>query len=222
MTICSPVRRVESHVARDLTFPAVAVGEQALLVVVELLARLGGELEVRAFHDGVHGTGLLAQAAIDAFHHVGVVAGGPPRAVVAARSRLDGDGLGRADRLAQLARYTALLAVGIAAQRVLAAEARRERAFFEGIVKGRLRLEEITHRQRDGADEFPQKQRSGRLAHFHDSHPKVTAPALIRSVAGRRPRSPPRRAIAAGTPSSPAASAGRSDSGARTPSPRRT
>src|SRR5215467_5593761 len=132
MIICSPVRRVEGHVARDLTFPAVAVCKQALLVVVELLARLGGEFEVRALHDGVHRTGFLAKTAIDALHHVDVVAGGPPRAVVAARSRLDCDGLGRADRLTQLARYTTLLAVGIAAQHVLAPEARRERALFEG------------------------------------------------------------------------------------------
>src|SRR3546814_7236176 len=55
--------------------------------------------------------GLLAIAAIDAFRHVDVVARGAA-AAVGARLGLDGDGLGRADRLAQLAGDAALLAVG--------------------------------------------------------------------------------------------------------------
>src|SRR5712692_8420970 len=131
----STVGSIEREVLRDLAFPAVAVGAQALLVVVELLARLGGELEIRAFDDGIDRAGPLAQAAIDAFHHVDVVAGGPPRAVVAARAGLDGDGLARADRLAQLAGDAALLAVRIAAQRMLAAEARRDRALLERIIQ---------------------------------------------------------------------------------------
>src|SRR5206468_595693 len=104
-----------------------AVREQALLVVIELFPRLGRKFEIRALHHGVDRAGLLAQPAVDAFHHVNVVAGGAAGAVVAARSRLDGDRLGRTDRLAQLAGDAALLAVGIAAQHVLAAEARRER-----------------------------------------------------------------------------------------------
>ena len=44
-------------------------------------------------HDGVHGTGLLAEAAVDALGHVDVVARGSA-AAVSARLRLDGDGLG--------------------------------------------------------------------------------------------------------------------------------
>src|SRR5215470_8708556 len=123
----SPVRRVERQVLGDRALPAVAVREQALLVVVELLARLGRKLEIRPLDDGIDRTGLLAQPAIDAFHHVDVVAGGATRAVVATRARLDGDRLGGADRLAQLAGNAALLAVGIAPQCVLAAEPRRDR-----------------------------------------------------------------------------------------------
>src|SRR5262245_19706101 len=119
----SPILRIELDLLGDFALPAVAVGEQALLVVVKLLARLGGELEVGAFDDGVDRAGFLAQPAIDAFDHVDVVARGPPRAVVAARAGLDGDGLGGTDRLAQLAGDAALLAVGIAPQRMLAAEA---------------------------------------------------------------------------------------------------
>ena len=152
---------------RDLALPAVAVREQALLVVVEFLARLGGEFEIRPLDDGVDRAGLLAQPAIDAFDHVDVVARGAAGAVVAARAGLDGDRLRRADRLAQLAGDAALLAVRIAAQRMLAAEARRQRAFLERIVERRLRLEEIAHRQHEGLREFLQKQRAGGLIEFH-------------------------------------------------------
>ena len=69
------------------------------------------------------GQASCAQPAIDAFDHVDVVAGGAAAAVLA-RLGLDGDRLRRADRLAQFARDAALLAIGIAAQRMLAAEAR--------------------------------------------------------------------------------------------------
>src|SRR6476659_5035792 len=120
----SPIRRVERQILGDLALPAVAVGEQPVLVVVKLLARLGGELEIRPLHDGIDRAGLLAEAAIDALHHVDVVAGGAARAVVAAGSCLDGDGLRRADGFAQLAGDAALLAVGVAAKSMFAAESR--------------------------------------------------------------------------------------------------
>src|SRR5947199_347027 len=81
---------------------------EAVLVVVELLAGLGRELEIRPFDDGVDRAGLLAQAAVDALHHVDVVARGAAGAVIAARAGLDGDRLGRTDRLAQLAGDAAL------------------------------------------------------------------------------------------------------------------
>src|SRR3546814_1946416 len=71
-------------------------------------------------------SGFLAEAAVDAFGHVDVVARGTARAVIA-RFGLDGDRLRRADCLAQLAGDAALFAVGVAAQRMLAAEARAER-----------------------------------------------------------------------------------------------
>src|ERR1700733_14954130 len=99
--------------------------QKSLLVVVKLLARFGGVFEVRTLDDGVDRAGLLAQPAIDAFDHINVVAGGTAGAVVPARAGLDGDGLRRTDRLAELAGNAALLAVGIAAQYMLAAEARR-------------------------------------------------------------------------------------------------
>src|SRR5246500_525508 len=160
-SLTSPVRRVEFDGFRKLALPAVAVGEQFRLVIIEFLAGLGREFEIRSLDDGVDRAGFLAQAAIDAFHHVDVVAHGAAGAVVAARTGLDGDRLRRADRLAQLAGYAALFAVRIAAQRVLAAEARRDRALLEGIVQRRLRLEEITHGEEERRYEFRQEQRAG-------------------------------------------------------------
>src|SRR5712691_12332415 len=156
-----PVRRVERDILGDLALPAVAVCEQALLVEIELLARLGRELEVRSFDDGIDRAGLLAKPAIDAFDHVDIVARGAARAVVASRPGLDGDGLGGANRLAQLAGDAALLAVGIAAQRVLAAKARRDRSLLDGGVERRLAVEEVAQGKRERRYELPEKQRAG-------------------------------------------------------------
>src|SRR6476646_5986433 len=99
MIIASPVRRVEFDVLGDLALPAVAVRKQAFLIVIKLLSRLGGEFKIRTLHDRVDRAGLLTQPAINAFDHVDVVARGAARAVVAAGTGLDGDGLRRADRL---------------------------------------------------------------------------------------------------------------------------
>src|SRR5262249_799851 len=96
----SPVRRIERQVLRDLALPAIAVRKQALFVVIELLARLGREFEIWAFDDGVDRTGLLAEPAINAFHHIDVITRRSARAVIAPRAGLDGDRLRRTDRLA--------------------------------------------------------------------------------------------------------------------------
>src|ERR1700683_5037650 len=117
------VRRVEGQIRGDLSLPAVAIRQQLVLVVEQLFAGLGGEFEIGPFDDGVDRAGFLAEAAIDAFGHVDVVPGRTP-AAVGARLGLDGDRERRADRLAQLAGDAAFLAVGIAPERVLAAEAR--------------------------------------------------------------------------------------------------
>src|SRR5581483_2958321 len=106
-----PIRRVEFEALRDRPLPAVAVRQQALLVEVQFLARLGREFEVRPLDDGVDRAGLLAQPAIDALHHVDVVARRATRAVVAAGARFDRDRLRRADRFAQFAGDAALFAV---------------------------------------------------------------------------------------------------------------
>ena len=63
--------------------PLVSVGQQLLLVVEQLDARLGGVLKVRALDNGVDRTRLLAEAAVDALGHVDVVARCAARAVLA-------------------------------------------------------------------------------------------------------------------------------------------
>lgn len=103
------------------------------LVVKQLLAGLGRVLCVGALHDSIDGARLLAEAAVDALCHVDVVAGGAAGAVGALLS-LNGDGLRRANGLAQLAGDAALLARRVAPQGVLAPESRRDGALLEGVV----------------------------------------------------------------------------------------
>src|SRR5439155_22595498 len=117
----------------DLGLPAITVRQQLLLVKEQFLVRLGRELEIRPLDDRIDRTGLLAIAAIDALRHVDVVARRAAAAVLA-RLGLDRDRQRRADRLAQLAGNAALLAVGVAAQHVLAAKARAQRTLLVGVI----------------------------------------------------------------------------------------
>src|SRR5208337_5466140 len=54
----SPIWRVDRNVARQLPLPALAVPEQPILVVEQLLACLGRKFEVRPLDDGVYRTCL--------------------------------------------------------------------------------------------------------------------------------------------------------------------
>src|SRR5690606_21939703 len=111
------------------------------------------EFEVRPLDDRLDRTGLLAEAAIDALHHVDVVAYRAPRSVIAPRPRLDGDRLRRADSLAQLAGNAALLAIGIAAQGMFAPKARRKRPLLVRVVDRVFRPEHLPHRQDESLHE---------------------------------------------------------------------
>ena len=146
------------EVGGDRGLPAVAIVEELLLIVQQLLVRLGRVLKVGALDDGVDGARLLAEAAVDALGHVDVV---PRRAAAAvlALLRLDGDRLRGADGLAELARDAPLLARGVPAERVLAAEARRQRALLERVVDRHLGLPEVLHRQRHPAKHLREEQR---------------------------------------------------------------
>ena len=115
----------------------------------------GGNLYLQCtLDDRVDRASFLAEATINALDHVDVVAGGPARAVIAPRSRFDGDGLRGADRLTELTGDAPFLAVGVSAQRVLAAKARRDRPLLKRVIQRRLWLEEIAHRQPEGLHEL--------------------------------------------------------------------
>src|SRR3546814_2838539 len=102
------------------------------------------KFEVRPLDDGIDRARFLTEAAIDALGHVDVVARRAAAAVLA-RLGLDCDGERRAHRLAQFARDTALLAIRITAQRMLAAETGRDRVLLVRVVDRRLgRSEEHT------------------------------------------------------------------------------
>lgn len=103
------------------------------LIIKQLLPRLSTILSIGTLHNRIHGTALLAKAAVDALCHINVVARGAT-GPVGALLGLDRDGLGRADGLAQLAGDAALLARGVAAEGVLAAEAGGDGALFEWVV----------------------------------------------------------------------------------------
>mmetsp|Transcript_13687 Transcript_13687/g.41384 ORF Transcript_13687/g.41384 Transcript_13687/m.41384 type:complete len:254 (+) Transcript_13687:800-1561(+) len=152
-----PVVVFDGEVFGDDDFPLVAVGQQLFLVVEQLLVGLRRVLVVRALHDRVHRTRLLAEAAEDALGHVDVVAGGLAGTVLA-HFGLNRNRLGGADGFAELASDTALFARRVAAQRVLAAEPRRQRALFEGVVDRDLGLRHDLGRQPQPAPDVRQKQ----------------------------------------------------------------
>src|SRR5439155_1305576 len=114
----------------------------------------------------------------------------------------------------------ALLAIGIPAQGMLAAKAGRDLPFLERVIQRRLRLEEITHGEKERRHEFGQEQRAGCGVNI-DTHSDLMS-ARSRRNAARRRRRPPSPATMAGKPSSRAASIGRSGSAARLPSPSQT
>jgi hypothetical protein len=121
---------VSLQVGLDLGLCSVSVGQELLLVIQQLLPRLGGELGVLGWaseliidspgpfaervvqrqrpmltlNNRVDGAGLLAETAVDALCHVDIVSGCSPRSVLSGL-RLDRDSLGGADGLAQLARW---------------------------------------------------------------------------------------------------------------------
>src|SRR5580658_2941812 len=179
MIMCrSSIGRVERDILGELGLPAVAIGEELVLVVEKLLARLGGELEVRPFDDRVDRAGLLAEPAIDAFGHVDVVARRAPAAVLAGLG-LDGDGKRGTDGLAELAGDAALLAIGIAPERVFAAKARRQRPLLIGIVHRDRRLEHVFEREPQALDQLPEQHRARAAIQKRHVSPRPPASAAL-------------------------------------------
>mmetsp|Transcript_18462 Transcript_18462/g.30090 ORF Transcript_18462/g.30090 Transcript_18462/m.30090 type:complete len:290 (-) Transcript_18462:3203-4072(-) len=193
--LCSlplPIGGINFEIARNLGFPPLAIGQQLVLVVIQLFAGLGAEFEIRTFHDGIHRARLLAEAAIDALGHIDVVTGCAAAAVLT-RFGIDGDGLRRADRFAQFARDAAFFAIGVTAQRVLPPEARRQRPLFMRIVQRGLGGEKVLHPQLHPHPEVVQQEVFGGTSIIDLCH--LSPPAGLGSGSYRpRPASPaPRR-----------------------------
>src|SRR5258706_15084380 len=124
-----PIAGVGRPVAGNLLLVAIAHRHQHRLGVVQVTALLPVVLEHARLDDGVDRAGLLAEAAEDALHQVDVVARGAASSILSL-FRLNMNSERGTNRLAQLARDAALLAVRVAPQRVQPAEARAHRRFF--------------------------------------------------------------------------------------------
>src|SRR5882757_1925885 len=115
----------------DLALVTVAHGQQHVLGEVQVAALFAVVFEDVGLDDRIDRAALFAETAKDALGQVDVVARRAARAVVA-HLALDRDRQRRAHGLAELAGDAALFAVFIAAQRVQAAEARRQRRLLFG------------------------------------------------------------------------------------------
>jgi len=127
------VRRISTSDSCKLRLPLVTIRQQLLLVIQQLLPRLRSILRVRSLHDSIHRATLLAISAVNALCHVDIVACGTAGAVLALFG-FNGDGLGGADGFAEFAGDAAFFTGGVAAEGVLAAEARGDGTLFEGVV----------------------------------------------------------------------------------------
>ena len=179
---------------RDFRLVPVADRQQHRLGQVEVAALLDVVLVDAGLDDRVHRAGLLAKAAEDALEEVDVVAGGAARAVLA-RLGLDRDRQRRAHRLAQLAGDAALLAVGIAAQRVQTAEARRLRRLLLRVLDRELAREEVAPGQAHALQQLDEQEGCGRnrgLARMSCAVIRLMTRWPAASASSRRPR-PSRR-----------------------------
>lgn len=127
------VRRVRPRNSSELRLPLISIHQQLLLVIQQLLSRLGRILGIWTLHNCIHRAALLTEPAVDALRHVDVVASGASGAVRALLG-FNRDGLCGTNGFAEFAGDASFFACGVAAQSVLASEARGDGAFFEGVV----------------------------------------------------------------------------------------
>src|SRR5579872_3102657 len=149
----SAVRRIRPLVGGDHGLVALPDREQLVLAHDVLATMLHVILVDAGEHDGIHRAGLLAEAAVDALEEIDVIAGRAPGAVLG-HIGIDRDAHGWADGLAQLAGDAALLTVGIPAQRMQSAKARRLRGLLFRVVERVLALEEGARGDREPLDEL--------------------------------------------------------------------
>ena len=122
--------------------------------------RLCGKLVVGSLHNRIYRAGLLAKSAIDALGHVNIVPGGSAGTILAGLG-LDGNGLGWANGLAQLAGNAPLVTGGVSPQGVFATESWTQVAPLVGVVDGDLGLETDLQGQTQSTNDFREKEDLG-------------------------------------------------------------
>ena len=120
----------------------------------------GSKFVVRAFHNGIDRTCLLAEPAINALGHINVVPSGPTGAVFAGLG-LDRNGLGGTDRLTKLAGDTPFVSRGVSPQCVFPTKAWAQVAPLEGVVDGDLWLETDLQCEGQPTNDFSQEKNLG-------------------------------------------------------------
>src|SRR5262249_51261644 len=108
-------------------------------------------------HDRIHGAGFFAEPTVDALEQVDIVAARAPRSV-GRGFPVDSDTEGRTKPLPEPTGGAALLAVRITPLRMEAAESRRLRGLFLGIIQRVLGAEEGARGDRHALDELGQQQ----------------------------------------------------------------
>jgi hypothetical protein len=160
----STVQILGLNVGGQFWFPSVAIGQQLLLVVQQLLVRLSRVFKVRALkmrelifknfqksthlNNGVNWTSLLAQTTIDTLCHVNVITNSPTASVGSClcfncdslkkesnESQIKFRAyLSRADRFAQLASNTAFFTIRITTQSMFTTEASTQWSLLKWII----------------------------------------------------------------------------------------
>mmetsp|Transcript_21981 Transcript_21981/g.86319 ORF Transcript_21981/g.86319 Transcript_21981/m.86319 type:complete len:280 (+) Transcript_21981:941-1780(+) len=153
----SAVLGVRLLLGRDLGLVLVANGQQHVLGEVQVAALLAVVFEDAGLDDGVHRAALFAEAAEDALGQVDVVTR-RAAAAVAAHIAFDRDCHGGADRLAELAGNAALLAVLVAAQRMQATKARRQRRLLFRELDSHVARQEMAPGQLHPLEQLPEEE----------------------------------------------------------------
>ena len=68
------IRRIRPRHRRQLRLPLIPNLQQLLLIIQQLLPRLRRILRIRALHNRIHGTALLAETAVYALRHIDIIA----------------------------------------------------------------------------------------------------------------------------------------------------
>lgn len=144
----------------QLLLPLVAVCQQFLLVVQQLLPGGSRVLHVGTLDNGVHRARLLAVATVDALGHVDIVLVCSSRPVDSLLG-LDGDGLGRADGLTQFTSNASFFSQRVSSQSVFTSETRRNGALLVRVVYGVGGPEEHLQTNVHASSDFVQKEKFG-------------------------------------------------------------